>query len=77
MNSRFKSRSQIRTPFLSSQQPSLSSIPRGTQNPADGKEMTIERKQLESIGAGELVNIEMKARVFGEENDEKEIRGVC
>ena len=48
--------------------------PRGTQNPVDGKEMTIERKQLESIGAGELVNIEMKARVFGEENDEKEIR---
>lgn len=48
--------------------------PKGTQNPVDGKDMTIERKSLDDIKAGELVNVELKARVFGEENDEKEIK---
>ncbi len=48
--------------------------PRGTQNPADGKEMTVERKQLDVIDSGELVNVPLKARVYGEENEEKEVK---
>lgn len=48
--------------------------PRGTQNSVDGKDLTVERRPLDTIGAGELINVEMKARVFGEENDEKEIK---
>ncbi len=48
--------------------------PRGTQNSVDGKDLTVERRSLDTIGAGELINVEMKARVFGEENDEKEIK---
>jgi hypothetical protein len=48
--------------------------PKGTQSATeDDKEMTIERRQLDSIGTGELVNIELRARVYGEENEEKEI----
>lgn len=49
--------------------------PQGThsaENPT--KEISIERKQLDSIEKGELVTIEMKARIFGEENEEKEIK---
>ncbi len=38
------------------------------------KEISVERKQLDSIDKGELVNIPLKVRIFGEENEEKEIR---
>ncbi len=48
--------------------------PQGTQNTSDGKEMTIERKSLDSINSGEIVNVELGARVFGAENEEKEIK---
>lgn len=48
--------------------------PQGTQNATDGKEMSIERKSLDSIGNGEIINIELGARVFGAENEEKEIK---
>ncbi len=48
--------------------------PRGTQNPNDGKEIIVERKALDVIDSGELVNVPLKARVFGEENEEKEIK---
>ncbi len=48
--------------------------PEGTQGTADGKELDIERKQLDQIGSGELINVELDARVFGEENEEKEIK---
>ncbi len=48
--------------------------PEGTQNVTDGKELDTERKQLNQIGSGELINVELDARVFGEENEEKEIK---
>lgn len=49
--------------------------PKGTQS-AEGadKEISVERTQIESIGTGELINIPLKARIFGEENEEKEIK---
>ena len=48
--------------------------PRGTQS-ADGtgRALYTERQQLNNIGAGELVNVPVKARVFGEENEEKTV----
>ena len=49
--------------------------PKGTQSATEiNKEIGIVRQPLESIGTGELVNIPLKARVFGEENEEKEIK---
>lgn len=48
--------------------------PEGTQDSIDGKELDTERKQLNQIGSGELINVELDARVFGEENEEKEIK---
>lgn len=48
--------------------------PKGTKDPETGKELTTERRQLDVVKAGELINVELKARVFGEENEEKEIR---
>lgn len=49
--------------------------PRGTQSVGDApKEVTIERRALDSIAAGELVNVQLSARVFGEENAEQEIK---
>jgi hypothetical protein len=48
--------------------------PDGTQSATDGKELSIERKQLDTIGSGELINVELDARVFGEENQDREIR---
>lgn len=49
--------------------------PRGTQSVTEsGKEVGIERIPLDTIGTGELINIPLRARVFGEENEEKEIK---
>jgi hypothetical protein len=49
--------------------------PRGTQSAGEKVEdLTIERRALDSIGAGELVNVELAARVYGAENEEREIR---
>ncbi len=48
--------------------------PEGTQSAIDGKELDVERKQLNQIGSGELINVELDARIFGEENEEKEIK---
>jgi hypothetical protein len=48
--------------------------PKGSRNSVDGKEISIERKQLDVVNAGELLNIPLSVRVFGEENEEKEIK---
>ena len=49
--------------------------PKGTQSATEvNKEIGIVRQPLDTIGTGELVNIPLKARVFGEENQEKEIK---
>lgn len=49
--------------------------PDGTQSATDkGKSMKRDRKTIEHIGAGETLNIPLSAIVFGEENDEKDIR---
>ena len=49
--------------------------PEGTQSISEeNKILTSERIPLESIGPGELVNVPVKARIFGEENEEKEIK---
>lgn len=48
--------------------------PRGTRSATDAsKEISIESHQLESIGSGQVVNIPLSARMFGEENEEKRI----
>lgn len=48
--------------------------PEGTKSAAErDRELTVERIQLDTIGAGELVNIPLKAVVYGEEDEEKEI----
>lgn len=49
--------------------------PKGTQSVTEvNKEITVERQQLNTIGTGELVNVPLKVRIFGEENEEKEIK---
>ena len=49
--------------------------PVGTQSATEkGKGMVRERKTIEHIGPGETLNIPLSAIVFGEENDEKDIR---
>ncbi len=49
--------------------------PKGTQSVAEiNKELLIERRPLDTIGKGELINIPLSARMFGEENEEKEIK---
>jgi hypothetical protein len=49
--------------------------PQGTQSATDeGKDMFRERKVIDSIGPGEVLNVPASAIVYGEENDEKEIR---
>lgn len=49
--------------------------PRGTHSAEDNnKELIIERKQLETLEPGEMMNVELKARIFGEENEEQEIK---
>ena len=48
--------------------------PPGTQSATEkGKELYTERQQLNNIGAGELVNVPIKAIFFGEENEEKTV----
>ncbi len=48
--------------------------PFGTQSATeDGKELFRDRKQLELIKPGEVLNVPLKARVFGEENEEKSV----
>ncbi len=49
--------------------------PDGTQSATEvNKELNVERQSLETIGTGELINIPIKARFFGEENEEKEVK---
>lgn len=49
--------------------------PQGTQSATDkGKGTPRERKAIDRIGPGEVLNIPLSAIMFGEENDEKEIR---
>jgi len=49
--------------------------PTGTQSPEEGgKEIQREVISLESIGAGETVNVPVRAIVFGEEDEEKQIQ---
>ncbi len=49
--------------------------PKGTHSAEEGnREIATERKQLETVESGELLNVEMMARIFGEENEEKEIK---
>ncbi len=49
--------------------------PKGTQSATENnREINVERKQLDVVEAGQLVNVELSARIFGEENDAKEIK---
>ncbi len=49
--------------------------PLGTQSPdEEGKEIQREAIPLESIGAGETINIPVRAIIFGEEDEEKQIQ---
>lgn len=49
--------------------------PQGTQSVAEpGKELFRDRKSIDRIGAGQVVNVDAKALVFGEENEEKEVK---
>jgi hypothetical protein len=49
--------------------------PKGTREASESeKEISIVRQSLETIDTGELVNIPLKARIFGEENEDKEIK---
>lgn len=49
--------------------------PRGTKSAEEkGNELTLETVQLDTIGSGELVNIPLKAVMYGEEDEEKEIK---
>lgn len=48
--------------------------PAGTQSATGDTELDVERKQLNQVGSGELVNVELQARVFGEENEKKDIK---
>lgn len=48
--------------------------PQGTQSASEpGRELFSERQQLNDIKAGEVVNVPVRAIVFGEENQEKEV----
>lgn len=48
--------------------------PKGTQSVEEiGKEVFTEREQLHNIASGEVVNVPVKVRIFGEENEEKTI----
>jgi len=51
------------------------SYPRGAQSVTEeGKEMFTERLQLNNIGTGEVVNVPLRVRIYGEENEEKAIK---
>jgi len=48
--------------------------PKGTQSVSEiGKEIFSDRQQLNNIGTGEVINVPLKVRIFGEENEEKVI----
>lgn len=48
--------------------------PPGTQSAAElGREIFTDRRQLNNIGTGEVVNVPVEAVIFGEENEEKTI----
>lgn len=48
--------------------------PKGTQSVQEiGKEIFTDRQQLHNIASGEVVNVPVKVRIFGEENEEKTI----
>jgi hypothetical protein len=48
--------------------------PPGTQSAEEeGKELFTVRQEIDSINAGQIVNVPVRARIFGEENAEKEI----
>lgn len=48
--------------------------PRGMHSIDDDKALTVERRELPTIAPGELLNIPIRTRAFGEENEEKEIK---
>ncbi len=49
--------------------------PKGTRSLEEGaKEISIEHHVLETIEQGQLVNVPLKARIYGEENEEKQIK---
>lgn len=49
--------------------------PRGTQAvDSDGKELFTVRQELSKIDSGEVITVPMRARVYGEENEEKIIK---
>ena len=48
--------------------------PRGAKEIESGKDLTTERMQLDVVDTGELINVPLKVRMFGEENEEKEIK---
>lgn len=49
--------------------------PKGTRSVSDnGKDLFIERLSLDTVNSGETLNIPLRALVFGEENDEKDIK---
>ncbi len=51
------------------------SYPRGAQSVTEeGKELFTERQQLNNIGTGEVVNVPIRVRIYGEENEDKEIK---
>jgi hypothetical protein len=48
--------------------------PDGTHSAEDiTKELGVVRQSLNTIDSGEMVNVPLKVRVFGEENEEKQI----
>lgn len=50
------------------------SYPKGTAvNGVESKERTVEKQQISQMKAGEVVNVPLKARLFGEENEDKTI----
>jgi hypothetical protein len=49
--------------------------PKGTQSVSEiGKEIYTDRQQLNNITTGQVVNVPIKARMFGEENEEKIVK---
>jgi hypothetical protein len=49
--------------------------PDGTQSATvEGKQLFVDRLPLDAIGSGETVNVPLRARVFGEENEELSIK---
>ncbi len=47
--------------------------PDGSRSTIDGKEVSTERKQLDTVNANEVINVPVSIKIFGEENEEKQI----